>query len=89
MYRSLISAIFCIFAGSAAAQCVPPTSVAGTVRPAAELIKTSAVISGGQSQGGRKADEQGPRPATPAMLLLAAVALMSGIALRRYSADKR
>jgi hypothetical protein len=99
MRSSMIAFVLCIFAASAFAQCAPQASVAKTARPVPELIKTAAAgthpeqalaaedglpaIS--ETAGAAKSDEKDHRRAGPAMLL-AALALMSGIALRRYFA---
>lgn len=101
--RPLITSIvLCVFAQVAAAQCVNPataTPVSAQVRPGPELI-TSAVAAPGETAPLRRASvttaakssdaagEEHHRPTGTAMLL-AAVALMTGIALRRASADYR
>jgi len=97
MRRSVIAIFLCISAATAGAQCVTRTpAAAGTAHPGAELIKTSAArgheptlpvddgLPAAQVAPMAKRDEEPPRRAGPAMLL-AAVAVMSGIALRRYS----
>ncbi|MBA3774590.1 MAG: hypothetical protein H0X13_19490 [Ramlibacter sp.] len=73
------------------------TSVPGAVRPGGELIKTAAAGTHDAPAIARDASpsatapagqEDTPRRGGPAMLL-AALALMSGIALRRYGADRQ
>lgn len=73
-----------------------PMPVAGAQRPGGELIKTAAAGTHDGPAIAREAparmtatasEEDPPRRGGPAMLL-AALALMSGIALRRYGADK-
>lgn len=73
----------------------PPMDAA--LRPGAELITTAAAGTRGGSPVMRQTppasaqpedDEEHPRHAGPAMLL-AALALMSGIALRRYGAGEQ
>lgn len=68
---------------------------AGTALPGAELITTAAAGTRNARTATRAAplastqpDEEPPRRAGPAMLL-AALALMSGIALRRYGAGSQ
>lgn len=70
-----------------------PMPVAGAVRTGGELITTAAAgthdapaIAREDSAGGSAGEEESPRRGGPAMLL-AALALMSGIALRRYGAN--
>jgi hypothetical protein len=72
-----------------------PMPVAGAVRPGGELIKTAAAGTHDAPAGVRETsartvagEEDPPRRGGPAMLL-AALALMSGIALRRYGANKQ
>lgn len=74
-----------------------PMPVAGAaVRPGGELIKTAAAGTHGAPPIARETsvraatagEETPPRRGGPAMLL-AALALMSGIALRRYGANKQ
>jgi len=99
MRSSVIAIVLCIFAASAAAQCASQATVAQAARPSPELIKTAAagmhpepglavedglpVIS--ETATATKSEQKSSPRAGPAMLL-AAVALMSGIALRRYFA---
>jgi hypothetical protein len=99
MRSSVIAIILCIFAASAAAQCPSQAPVVQAARPRPELIKTAAAAThteqGLAAEDGlpairetataTKSDQKSSRRAGPAMLL-AAVALMSGIALRRYFA---
>jgi len=72
-----------------------PMPVAGAVRPGGELIKTAAAgthdtlpITREVSAGAAAGEEESPRRSGPAMLL-AALALMSGIALRRYTSNQQ
>jgi len=69
-----------------------PMPVAGAVRPGGELIKTAAAGTHDTAPVMREvsaaAGEQEPRRSGPAMLL-AALALMSGIALRRYTSNQQ
>src|SRR6186713_441404 len=99
MRSSVIAIVLCIFAASANAQCPSQAPVARVAHPGPELIKTAAagtqteqalaaedglpVVS--ETSTAPQGDEKSHRRAGPAMLL-AAVALMSGIALRRYIA---
>jgi hypothetical protein len=99
MRSPVIAIVLCIFAASAAAQCASQAPVAQAARPRPELIKTA--VAGTHPEQGpavedglpvisataaaTKSDHKSSRRAGPAMLL-AAVALMSGIALRRYIA---
>jgi hypothetical protein len=70
---------------------VTPTRPAGPKRPGAELITAAGAVTHGVPPVMQPAPHENPepderdRPAGPAMLL-AALALMSGIALRRYNA---
>ena len=70
-----------------------PMPVAGAVRPGGELIKTAAAgthdgppVAREVSARATAGEEEPPRRGGPAMLL-AALALMSGIALRRYGTN--
>ncbi|HXD42000.1 MAG TPA: hypothetical protein VN649_15640 [Ramlibacter sp.] len=97
--RSVIAIVLCILAASAAAQCPSQAQVAQAARPSPELIKTAAAATHTEqalaaedglpaagdtaSATAPKSDGKGSHRAGPAMLL-AAVALMSGIALRRF-----
>lgn len=70
-----------------------PMPVAGAVRPGGELIKTAAAGTHNgppilREASARATDGSQERRGGPAMLL-AALALMSGIALRRYDANKQ
>ncbi len=85
MQSSLIAIVLCCVVQTAAAQCVPTTQATGTpATPAPELIKTSVAL----TQSRAVVDEESSRPAGPGMLF-AAVALMCGIALRRYRSGKQ
>ena len=90
MYRFLVPAVFFLFSQVAMAQCVAPTVAVATARPDAALIKASVSIPRRPS-----AAETGTAAraelwhATPKSLVLVALALMLGIALRRNSADKQ
>lgn len=101
MRRSVIAILLCVFAAAASAQCVAQAPLAGGTRPGAELVKTAGAAreqtlpaDDGLAAvheatiASKSPDKQPPRRAGPAMLL-AAVALMSGIALRRFSAHMR
>ena len=94
MRSSIIAIVLCSFTAAAAAQCVAQTPVAAAARPEAELIKTAAAATREralaaddgpsvrrETAAAAKTPEQHPRRAGAGMLL-AAVALMSGIALR-------
>jgi hypothetical protein len=100
MHTLLPSIVFCVLAQTAAAQCVNPATAAPAnpqAHPTAELISTAAastrdapalhrtsVTETAKASPGN--GEERHRPTRSAMLL-AAVALMSGIALRRASAS--
>jgi hypothetical protein len=99
MHTLLPSIVFCVLAQTAAAQCVNPaavTPVTAQVRPTAELISTAEAAtrdapalhrtSATETKVSSVPGEERRRPTGTAMLL-AAVALMSGIALRRASAS--
>jgi hypothetical protein len=95
MYRSLTAVVLCIFSQAALAQCVDSRPVAGTVRTGGELITTAAAgthdvppIAREDSASGSAGEGEQHRRGGPAMLL-AALALMSGIALRRSGANDR
>jgi hypothetical protein len=96
MKRLLTPIVLCFAAQMATAQCVNATTAAPAttqMRPAVELIRTAAagtrdapmLTQSAATHKGQSGDER-HRPAGRAMLL-AAVALMSGIALRRASAS--
>jgi hypothetical protein len=101
MHTLLPSIVFCVLAQTAAAQCVNPaaaTPVSAPAHPTAELISTAAastrdapplrrtsVVTESAKATPGSGDE--PRRPTRTAMLLAAVALMSGIALRRASAS--
>lgn len=98
MRSTVIAVVLCLSAATAAAQCVAKAPVAGVDRARLELIKTAAADSRTpalpQDDGlpaiqetRSAASSPGPHShrSGPAMLL-AALALMSGIALRRFSA---
>lgn len=100
MHTLLPSIVFCVLAQTAAAQCVNPataTPVSAPARPTAELISTAAASTRDApalhrtsvTEPAKASPENGEerhRPTGGAMLL-AAIALMSGIALRRASAS--
>lgn len=69
-----------------------PMPVAGAVRPGGELIKTAAAGTHDavpiKREVSAAADEKESQRSGPAMLL-AALALMSGIALRRYTSNRQ
>lgn len=97
MRNSVIAIVLCFFAAAASAQCVAQAPAAGTEQPEAGMIKTAATPSQAQQKlpmddgppvlteaaPPATSSEQEPRRAGPAMVL-AAVAAMSAIALRRY-----
>jgi hypothetical protein len=92
MNSSLTAVVLCIFSQAALAQCVDSRPVAGAVR-GGELITTAAAgthdappVARENSASGSAGEEESSRRGGPAMLL-AALALMSGIALRRYGAN--
>jgi hypothetical protein len=99
MRTAVIAFVLCVFAGTCGAQCANPATApvaaakdAPPARPHAELIKTAGAVTheGAPSMQAsppreRAADEDRPRRTGTAMLL-AALAVMSGIALRRYGA---
>jgi hypothetical protein len=100
MRSSVTAIVFCIFAATAAAQCVTQAPVARVARPGPELIKTaSAGMPAGRDLSAQdevpvigetaaaKDDGKHHRRAGSAMLL-AALALMSGIALRHVARTK-
>jgi hypothetical protein len=104
MRSSVISIALCVMAQAAAAQCVaqPPVAVAPvTIAPAAkaphaggELIQTAAA---GTREGpanfqpaARASGDGDPHPRrTGSAMLFAALALMSGIALRRLNSRQQ
>ena len=101
MRSPVIAIVLCIVSAAAVAQCVaqPPAVTAAVTAPAArpgpdtkkpspELIKTAgAVTHDAPAMRPTPSAETGDRPRrTGSAMLLAALALMSGIALRRYSA---
>jgi hypothetical protein len=92
MYSSLTAVVLCICSQAALAQCVDSRPVGGAVR-GGELITTAAAgthdaapIALEKSASATAGEEETHRRGGPAMLL-AALALMSGIALRRYGAN--
>jgi hypothetical protein len=102
MHTLLTSIVLCVLAQTATAQCVNPaavTPVSAQVRPTAELISSAAagttdapVLRRTSATESRKnttesGDEEHRRPTGSAMLL-AALALMSGIVLRRAGASR-
>ena len=118
MHSSLTAMVLCVFAQTAAAQCLDTTPFAGPARQANAVVKTSTGVahtaprSGGDliktaAAGTRDApvtaDEVAPdslstqaapagsdhQPRSGKAMLLAAVAVMSGSALRRYSANSQ
>jgi hypothetical protein len=101
MRRPVIAILLCICAAAASAQCATQAAAAGRTRAGAELIKIGATTREQtlpaddglpsvheQATAAKSTDKPQPRRAGAAMLL-AAVALMSGIALRRFSAHMR
>jgi hypothetical protein len=102
MHTLLPSIVFCVLAQTAAAQCVNPaavTPVSAPVRPAAELITSAAAdtreatplrrtsVSESSKNPAAAGGDDHRRP-TGTALLLAALALMTGIALRRSSTSR-
>jgi hypothetical protein len=100
MHTLLPSIVFCVLAQTAAAQCVNPataTPVTAQARPTAELISTAAASTRDAPSLRRTSVSVSAKPSpvpgeerrrpTGTAMLLAAVALMSGIALRRASAS--
>lgn len=100
MHTLLPSIVFCVLAQTAAAQCVNPataTPVSAQVRPTAELISTAEAgtrdapalhrTSVTETAKASPGNGEERHRSTPTAMLLAAVALMSGIALRRASAS--
>lgn len=97
MHTLLTTFVLCLAAHVASAQCVSSTPAATAAAPAQgmELIKTAAVETRGPSAipqltpiaSQDKASASEHRRRTGPAMLLAAVALMSGIALRRLSAS--
>lgn len=86
MHSSMIAIVLCCVVQAAAAQCGPATqaTTAATPAPAPELIKTSVALPPSRAV----LDDEPSRPAGPGMLF-AAVALMCGIALRRFRSGKQ
>jgi small neutral amino acid transporter SnatA (MarC family) len=98
MRTTVIAFVLCIFASAAAAQCVAQSPATAAARPNPELIKTASAATRpislplddgpptiGKTSTVAKTDDKNPRHTGSAMLL-AALAVMSGIALRRFSA---
>ncbi len=97
MQRLLTSIVLCVVAQTAGAQCVNATTAttpaAGQERSGVDLIKTAAagtrdapVMAQAPARKEQAGGDEHHRPAGRAMLF-AALALMSGIALRRASAS--
>lgn len=96
MQREVLAIVLCILAQAASAQCVAPSAKPATATPTAaraELIKTAAAGTRDDEPPAMTAhsrvkeqQQDHPRRGGTAMLL-AALALMSGIALRRYGAS--
>lgn len=104
MRNPVIAIVLCFLAAAAGAQCVAEAPVADTGQPRAGWIGTSApdtrmqrelpmddeeppVLLREAAPEAKRGDDQ-PRRSGPAMVL-AVVAVMSGIALRRYGARLR
>lgn len=99
MYRLLTPLVLCCAAQMAGAQCVnaaaaaPAATQPTQMRPAVELISSASagtrdapgLTQSGATHKGQGGDEH--RHPTGRAMLLAALALMSGIALRRASAS--
>jgi hypothetical protein len=97
MRSTVIAVALCLSAAAATAQCVAQAPAAAAERPGPELIRTAAADTRAQAlpaDDGLPAidDIAAAKPAHPysrragPAMLLAALALMSGIALRRLSA---
>lgn len=103
MRSPVIAIVLCIFSAAASAQCVAQAPLAAAVRPGGELIKTAAAGTRERAlpaddgvpairetaAAAKRGEDQPPRRAAGPAMLLAALAVMSGIALRRYSAPKQ
>ena len=102
MHTLFPSIVFCVLAQTAAAQCVNPATAAAAgaqAHPTAELISTAAAstrdapapalhrTSVTETAKASPGNGDEPRRPTRSAMLLAAVALMSGIALRRANAS--
>jgi hypothetical protein len=104
MRSSVISIILCVIVDAAAAQCVAPAPVGVapvTIAPTAKSPRTGGELIQTAAAGTREvapAFQPAPRAAsdgeshprrTGSAMLLAALALMSGIALRRLNSGKQ
>jgi hypothetical protein len=104
MRSSVISIILCVVVDAAAAQCVAPAPVGVapvTIAPTAKSPRTGGELIQTAAAGTREAPpvfQPAPRAAsdgeshprrTGSAMLLAALALMSGIALRRLNSGKQ
>jgi hypothetical protein len=96
MRSPVISIVLCGFVQAATAQCAPATQIGeSAARPESELIKIAAA----GSREGQAVLRAAPAPHSNVepkrhrkagtAMLLAALALMSGIALRRYTAPRQ
>lgn len=87
MYNSLIATLFFVFAGSAAAvQCEAPgqaVQAMHAVQPAAGQVIRASVVVAPKLEAQESDDKESGRGGTAALLV--ALAMMSGIALRRYT----
>ena len=90
MYRFFVSAVFCLLCQASMAQCLAPTAAAELARPEAALIRASVSMPRQPAVAETGADAKVALwHATPETLVLVALALMLGIALRRNSAGKQ
>jgi hypothetical protein len=103
MRSSVISIILCVVMEAAAAQCVAPAPVGVapvTIAPAAKAPRTGELIqtaAAGTREGApafqpaarTSTDNESHPRRTGSAMLLAALALMSGIALRRYNSGQQ
>jgi hypothetical protein len=100
MRTTVTAVVLSMFASVAAAQCVAQAPAAGAAQHGPQLIKTATAAAHDQAlnpddgpealrqTASNSREKQHPRRTGGAMLL-AAVALMSGIALRRFSAGMK
>ena len=90
MYRFFVSAVFCLLSQAPMAQCLAPTAAAEPARREAALSRASVFMprqpAVAETGANAKVALWHARPET---LVLVALALMLGIALRRNSAGKQ
>ena len=90
MYCFFVSAVFCLLSQAPMANCLAATVAAEPARPEAALIKASVSMPRQPAVAETGADAKVALwHATPETLVLVALALMLGIALRRSSAGKQ